>query len=98
RRMDNHQEETVLLTKRAAMIAIDLPPSLERHFQDIVREGYDGNLQVAIATFLKLHERYGWKERLREDVRAVRTEVRRRGEIKAEVIDRTVKKYRQGIG
>jgi hypothetical protein len=80
------------------MIALNLPTSLERHFRDVVRESYRGDLQAAIATFLKLHEKYGWKEQLRQDVQAVRTEVRRRGRIRARAIDSTIKKYRQSLG
>jgi hypothetical protein len=80
------------------MIALNLPSSLEKHFREVVRDSYDDNLQVAIAAFLKLHDKYGWKEQLRQDVQAVRTEVRRRGRIKAKAIDAAIQKYRQSLG
>ncbi len=44
---------------REAMISIDLPTALERRFMAVVQDSYDANLQEAIATFLKLHEKYG---------------------------------------
>jgi len=65
------------------MISIDLPTALERRFMAVVQDSYDGNLQEAIATFLKLHEKYGWKKQLSSDVKSVREEVRRTGGIKA---------------
>ncbi len=94
------------------MILIDLPTALEKHFIDVIQDNYDGNLQTAIAAFLKLHEKYrmtcflssenaknkNWKEQLLEDVKSVRSEVRRKGGIKAEAIDNSIKKYRQSIG
>lgn len=80
------------------MIALNLPISLEKHFREVVRESYDGNLQVAIAAFLQLHDKYGWKEQLRQDVQAVRREVRRRGGIKAKAIDTAIQKYRHSLG
>ena len=46
------------------MISIDLPTTLEKHFREIVQDSYGGNLQAAIAAFLKLHQKYGWKEQL----------------------------------
>ena len=36
------------------MISIDLPRGLEQHLWDVVRDDYDGDLQVAMAAFLKL--------------------------------------------
>jgi hypothetical protein len=77
------------------MISIDLPRGLEKRFWDVVRDDYDGDLQAAIKAFLKLHEKYGWKEQLREDVESVRSEVRRKGGIKEETVDDAVKKYRK---
>ena len=79
------------------MISIDLPTTLEKHFIKVVQESYDGNVQSAIEAFLKLHEKYGWKKQLFEDVKSVRSEVRRTGGIKAETIDGAIKKYRQSI-
>ena len=80
------------------MIAIELPTTLEKHLWSVVRENYNGNLQEAIASFLKLHEKYGWKEQLLKDVQSVRSEVRRRGGITEKEIDAAVKKYRESIG
>lgn len=77
------------------MISIDLPRGLEKHFWDIVRDDYDGNLQVAIEAFLKLHEKFGWKEQLCKDVKSIRSEVRRKGGIKAQTIDDAIKRYRK---
>ena len=77
------------------MISIDLPSSLEKHFRDIVRDDYDGNLQAAIEAFLKLHKKFGWKEQLCKDVRSIRSEVRRKGGIKAQKIDDAIKRYRK---
>jgi len=80
------------------MIALNLPSSLEKHFREVVRESYADNVQVAIAAFLQLHNKYGWKEQLRHDVQAVRGEVRRRGRINAKVIDTAIQKYRHSLG
>lgn len=79
------------------MISIDLPTTLEKHFREIVQDSYGGNLQAAIAAFLKLHQKYGWKEQLLEDVNSIRSEVRRTGGIKAEAIDHAIKRYRNAI-
>jgi hypothetical protein len=80
------------------MIALNLPLSLEKHFREVVRESYADNVQVAISAFLQLHDKYGWKEQLRQDVQAVRREVRRRGGIKAKAIDTAIYKYRHDLG
>ena len=80
------------------MIALNLPSSLEKHFREVVRESYADNLQVAIAAFLQLHDKYGWKEQLWHDVQAVRGEVRRRGRIDAKAIDTAIQKYRHSLG
>ncbi|NOT57885.1 MAG: hypothetical protein HOP18_25055 [Deltaproteobacteria bacterium] len=80
------------------MSALNLPTALEKHFGEIVHENYADNVQIAIAALLQLHEKYGWKEQLRQDVRAVREEVRRRGGLKAKVIDDAIHKYRHGLG
>jgi hypothetical protein len=42
----------------------------------------------------KLHEKYGWKEQLLEDVKSIRAEVRRRGGIKEEIIEDAIQRYR----
>jgi hypothetical protein len=55
-------------------------------------------LKIAILAFLHLHEKYGWKEQLRKDVQSIRSEVHRKGGIKAKTIDDAVKRYRKTIG
>ena len=75
------------------MISIDLPRGLAQHLLDVVRDDYDGNLQVAISAFLKLHEKFGWKEQLGKDVTSIRSEVHRQGGIKTETIDEAIKRY-----
>ena len=77
------------------MISIELSPDIERQFLGVVRDSYDGNSQNAIATLLRLHRRYGWKEQLRQNVDSVHAEVRRRGGIRQEDIDNAIKKYRK---
>jgi hypothetical protein len=79
------------------MISIELPTPLEKHFWEIVRDDYDGDLQAAITAFLKLHKKYGWKEQLLEDVESIRSEVKRKGGIKAKTIDDAIKRYRKNI-
>ena len=77
------------------MISIELSPDIEKQFLGVVRDSYDGNSQNAIATLLRLHRRYGWKEQLRQNVDSVRAEIRRRGGIRPEDIDNAIKKYRK---
>ena len=79
------------------MISIDLPETLEKRFWNVVRESYDGDPQTAMKAFLKLHEKYGWKEQLHEDVESLRAEMRRRGGIKEETIEEAVQKYRRNL-
>ena len=80
------------------MIAIELSKPLEKHLRDVIRESYQGNMQVAIKVFLQLHEKYGWKEQLLADVKSVRSEVQRRGGIKQTAIDEAIKRYRKSLG
>lgn len=77
------------------MISIDLPRGLEQHLWDVVRDDYDGDLQAAMAAFLKLHEKFGWKEQLCKAVKSIRSEVHRQGGIQTETIDEAIKKYRK---
>jgi hypothetical protein len=77
------------------MIVLDLPEDLEKHFWNIVRDSYHGDLQAAVTAFLKLHEKYGWKEQFVKDIKSVREEVRRAGGIKERVIEENVKRYRE---
>ena len=80
------------------MITLDLPEVLEQHFWEVVRSSYHGDLQAAMAAFLELHEKYGWKEQFIMDVKSVREEVRRQGGIKEKTIEDTIKRYRKTIG
>ena len=79
------------------MISIDLPATLEKRFWSVVRESYDGDLQTALKAFLKLHEKYGWKEQFLKDVESLRAEMRHRGGMKEETIEDTVQKYRRTL-
>jgi hypothetical protein len=80
------------------MLSINLPTTVEKQLWEVVHDSYDGNLQAAITAFLKLHKKYGWKEQLLEDVRSIRSEVRRKGGIKAKTINDAVERYRKSIG
>lgn len=77
------------------MISIELAPEIERQFLGLVRDSYDGDLQDAMVTLLRLHQKYGWKEKLRRNVDSVRAEVRRRGGVSSEHIDNAIKEYRK---
>jgi len=72
-----------------------LSKPLEKRLREVIQESYHGNMQVAIKVFLQLHEKYGWKEQLLEDVKSVHSEVRRRGGIKQKAIDEAIKRYRR---
>jgi len=80
------------------MLSSELSTETEKQFQEVVQKNYHGNIQIAIASLLKLHDKYGWKEQLREDVEAIRTEVRRKGGINSQTIDTAIAKYRKTIG
>jgi flavodoxin len=80
------------------MLSINLRADIENRFINVVQENYNGNLQNAIASFLKLQEKYGWKEQLFEDVTTIRAEVRRKGGISSAAIDEAIKKYRNHQG
>jgi len=80
------------------MITLDLPKTLEKHFWDVVRDSYHGDLQAAMAAFLELHDKYGWKEQFVRDVTSIREEVRRQGGIKEKTVEDTIKRYRKAIG
>ena len=77
------------------MITLDLPEVLEKHFWDVVRDSYHGDLQIAMAAFLRLHDKYGWKEQFLKDVKFIREEVRRQGGIKEKTIEDAIKRYRE---
>ena len=72
------------------MLSIDLPMDIEKSLKDVVQNSYHGNLSFAIATFLKLHEKYGWKEQLLEDVASIRSEVRKKGGISSAEIENAI--------
>lgn len=80
------------------MLTIHLPPDLENHLWDVVRKSYGGDLQAAIAAFLQLHDKYGWKEQLLKDVTSIRAEVGRKGGIKEKTIEDAIKRYRKKTG
>ena len=77
------------------MITVDLSETLEKHFWNIVRESFRGDVQATMAAFLHLHEKYGWKEQFNRDIKSVREEVHRQGGIKERVIAESVKRYRE---
>jgi hypothetical protein len=80
------------------MLSVQLPKRLEKHFWDVVQDSYKGDLQTAITAFLRLHEKYGWKEQLLRDVQSIRSEVRRKSGFKAKTIDEAIRKYRKKAG
>jgi len=80
------------------MLSIELPTDIERNLSNVVQDYYNGNLQAAITSFLKLHKKYGWKERLINDVKSVRSEVRKEGGITAKEINDAIRHYRSSIG
>lgn len=77
------------------MLSIELPTDIEKHFVDMIKRSYNGNLKSAIISLMKMHEKYGWKEQLAEDVNSIRKEVRRKGGIHSKVIESAIKKYRK---
>lgn len=77
------------------MLSIQLPETLEQDVQTLVQEDYDGDWQAALSAFIRLHEKYGWKNQLLEDVKTIRQTVRRQGGIKQTTIDETVTRYRR---
>jgi len=77
------------------MLAIDLPTDVEQHLKEVVQKSYNGNLQIAITSFLRLHEKYGWKEQFLEDVESIRSEVHRKGGISSKAIDEAITRYRK---
>ena len=77
------------------MVSIELPTEVEEHLKAVIQKSYDGDLGLAMTAFLRLHEKYGWKEQLRTDVEAVRGEVNRGGGIPSAEIDDAVQRYRR---
>ena len=79
------------------MISIELPTPLEKQFWEIVQDDFGGDIQTAMKAFLKLHEKYGWKQQFLEDVESIRSEVHRKGGIKTKHIDEAIKRYRKNV-
>ncbi len=77
------------------MLSLELSKEVEQHFREVVQKSYQGNIQVAIASLLELHDKYAWKEQLREDIETIRNEVRKKGGIKAQTIDNAITRYRK---
>lgn len=77
------------------MLSVKLPKAVEKQLREVVQDSYQGDLSIAILAFLRLHEKYGWKEQLRDDVRSVRAEVRRKGGVKAKTIEAAIKRHRR---
>lgn len=82
------------LCDRGMMVSIDLSPVLEKRFKAVVQENYHGDLQAAISAFLALHEKYGRKEQLRQDVATIRNTVRQQGGITEKQINAAIKQHR----
>ena len=79
------------------MITIDLPEALEKHFWDVVRDSYHGDLQAAVVASLELREKHGWKEQFVRDVKSIREEVHRKESIQESTIEDATKKYRKAL-
>lgn len=77
------------------MLSVELPKTVEKQLWEVVQGSYQGDLKIAMLAFLRLHEKYGWKEQLRDDVRSVRAEVRRKGGVKAKNIEAAIKRHRR---
>ncbi len=77
------------------MLSVELPTELEQQFHEVVQKSYHGNIREAFTSFLMLHDKYGWKQQLSEDVGAIRTEVRKRGGVNSQTIDDAITKYRK---
>jgi hypothetical protein len=77
------------------MISTALPKPVEKKLLNLVETSYQGNLETAILSLIKLHKKYGWKEQLMVDIRSIRSEVKRKGGIKAKTIDEAISKYRK---
>lgn len=80
------------------MILLELSVDVEKHFEEIVNQNYSGNFQDAIKLFLTLHDKYAWKEILKNDVASIQAEVKRKGGISSEEIDSAIRKYRKNLG
>jgi hypothetical protein len=79
-------------------MVLQLTPEVEQHFRDVVEDSFYGNTQIAVASMLSLHEKYGWKEQLRQDVEAIRVKFRHKGFINPEAIKRAITRHRESRG
>lgn len=79
------------------MISLNLPKNIENRLRSVDHDNFNGDLQVAIKVFSKLHRKYGWKEQRLKDIKSVRSEVSRKGGIKAEKIEKAIKMYRKNM-
>jgi hypothetical protein len=80
------------------MLSLELSTEIEQHFQEVVQKNFRGNIGAAFTSLLLLHDKYYWKEQLKEDVGAIRAEVRKNGGINSRMIDDAIKKYRKTQG
>ena len=79
------------------MVTVELPPTLEKRLWTVVQDSYNGDLSAAMAAFLHLHEKYAWKEQLRQDVASIRADVRRNGRIRTKTINDAIAHYRSTV-
>lgn len=79
------------------MLSVQLSKSLEKRINKIVQEDFHGDIQSAFINFLKLHNKYGWKEQLMSDVQSIRAGVNQMGGISSHTIDEAVKAYRKSV-
>jgi flavodoxin len=77
------------------MLSIELPTDVEKHFVDMIKRSYNGNVKSAIVSLMKMHDKYRWKEQLADDVNSIRKEVRRKGGIHSKDIENAIKNYRK---
>ena len=77
------------------MLSIELSADIERHFQEVVQKNFRGNVGEAFNSLLLLHDKYGWKEQLKEDVATVRTKIREHGGINSRAISDAITQYRK---
>lgn len=75
---------------------LKLSPEVEQRFRDVVQDTYLGNTQVAVASMLTLHEKYGWQELLHQDVEDIRIKFRHKRIFTPEAIRRAIARYREG--
>ncbi len=80
------------------MLSIELSAEIERHFQDVVQKNFRGNMGEAFTSLLLLHDKYGWKEQLKEDVGTVRAKIRENGGINSRIINDAITQYRKAKG